>query len=217
MKISRYAAIILSAGLSTRMEQFKPLLQLGGETIADRVISLFVQNHVDVLLVVGWKKEALLSGIKSHHITIVENPDYEKGMFTSVLSGIGRLHANYDGFFIMPVDIPLVRPATVRRLLDEAAEYPGKIIYPTFGKHRGHPPLIPSSLITAILEWKQEGGLKAFLVSRKELARETQVPDENILFDVDTSNDYREALERFRKCDAPTDAECNIMLDVPYN
>jgi CTP:molybdopterin cytidylyltransferase MocA len=35
------AAIVLAAGYSSRMEEFKPLLTLGGETAADRVISLF--------------------------------------------------------------------------------------------------------------------------------------------------------------------------------
>ncbi|MFA5317449.1 MAG: NTP transferase domain-containing protein, partial [Dehalococcoidales bacterium] len=65
MKPNRFAAIILAAGLSRRMGQFKPLLLIGGETITDRVASLFLENGVDVILVTGWQGNSLIDGIKS--------------------------------------------------------------------------------------------------------------------------------------------------------
>jgi CTP:molybdopterin cytidylyltransferase MocA/HD superfamily phosphohydrolase YqeK len=198
------------------MEQFKPLLSLGRETMADRVISIFSQNNVDVFLVVGWNKDKLQAYIKSQDVSVVENPDYQKGMFTSVLAGISCLSLNYEAFFVMPVDIPLVRSATVHNLLDEADRQPGKIIYPTFEMHRGHPPLIPSSLIPAMLQWQQDGGLKTFLHSRRDLAREVTVSDRNILFDIDTADDLQEAKERLRIYDVPTEAECNVIMNVIY-
>jgi molybdenum cofactor cytidylyltransferase len=210
---TRYAAIVLAAGFSSRMGQFKPLLKLGGQTTADRVISLFAGNNIDVFLVVGWKKEDLLSGLKSRNMTVVENPDYEQGMFTSVLAGLRHLPPACESFFIMPVDIPLIRPATIHLLLKEARGNPGRIIYPCFGKRRGHPTLIPARLIHDILLWKQEGGLKAFLNSQKELAWEVNVPDRNILFDIDISDDLREAEERLKKMDVPTKEECEIIID----
>ena len=216
MRQVRYAAIILAAGFSSRMEQFKPLLRLGGETMVDRVISMFKQNNVDVFLVVGWNKEALLSGIKSHDVMVVENPDYQKGMFTSVLAGISCLPLNYKAFFVMPVDIPLVRSVTIHRLLDEADRQPDTIIYPTFETHRGHPPLLPSSLIPPLLQWKQDGGLKAFLNSCRNLALEVPVCDRNILFDIDAADDLQEALERLQRYDVPTEAECDVIMNVIY-
>jgi CTP:molybdopterin cytidylyltransferase MocA len=196
------------------MEKFKPLLQLGGETITDRVISMFAQNNIDVFLVVGWNKEDLLSGIRSRNMTVVENPDFQKGMFTSILAGIRRLPLNGESFFVMPVDIPLVRTATVHRLLDEAARNPGRIIYPCFGRRRGHPPLIPSILIADMLQWEQEGGLKAFLNSRKDLEREVIVPDRNILFDIDEAEDLQEATERLRSYDVPTQEERDVVMEL---
>ena len=39
---ARYAAIVLAGGFSTRMQQFKPLLPLGEETITDHVIATFL-------------------------------------------------------------------------------------------------------------------------------------------------------------------------------
>jgi len=213
MTQTRYAAIILAAGFSSRMGQFKPLLQLGEQTLSDRVISVFTRNNVDVFLVVGWKKEELLSGIASRNMTVVENPDYENGMFTSVFAGLRHLPPDCKSFFMMPVDIPLVRPATISLLLKEAKEHPGRIIYPCFGGHRGHPTLIPSRFIHDILLWKEEGGLKTFLHSRRDLAREVNVPDRNILFDIDTPDDLPEAEERLNKIDVSTKEECEVIID----
>ena len=215
MKPRRYAAIILAAGFSRRMEQFKPLLSLGEETITDHMISTLLQNDVEVYLVVGWRGDELRASIKKRDIKIIENHEYRQGMLTSIQAGIRHLQPVPESFFIMPVDIPLVRPSTISRLLSEAKEHPGKIIYPTFGKVRGHPPLLPSSLISAILEWQKDGGLKALLDEQANIALEIQVPDSNILFDIDTPEDYDAMLKRFQRYDVPTDDECEvILLDV---
>ena len=204
MKTGRYAALVLAAGFSSRMEIFKPLLSLGRETITDHVVSTFLSNKVEVYLVVGWRHEELLAGIRKENITVVVNPDYRQGMFTSVQAGLRQLPPIYEGFFVMPVDIPLVRLATVAGLLKAAAENPNRIIYPVFGGRRGHPTLVPLSLAPAIMNWKEDGGLKAVLDSRQDIALEVTVPDSDILFDVDTPEDYRMLLEHFERYDVPT-------------
>ncbi len=214
MRHSRYAAIILAAGLSSRMHVFKPLLPINNDTITDRVISLFRKCNIDVILVTGSRQQELTSGIKTHDIEITDNPDYQKGMFSSVQAGIQRLDPSYTGVFIMPVDVPLVRPATVKRMLGKAAINQGLILYPTFSGKHGHPTYLPSILIPEIMGWKKEGGLKAVLDLYPGLHCDVQVADENIHFDIDKPEDYLEMLERIRQYDIPTPAECNAILDI---
>ena len=84
-------------------------------------------------------------------------------MFSSIQAGTRLLQPSHRAIFVMPVDIPLVRSSTIKRLLGVAEEQPDSIIFPVFNKKRGHPPLIPSSLIPDILGWNQGGGLKAIL------------------------------------------------------
>lgn len=205
MKASRYAAIVLAGGFSRRMPRFKPLLALGGETITDRVIATFRQNEVDVCLVAGYRQDELRAGIKSRDVRIVANPDYPRGMFTSVQAGLRRLAADYQAVFIAPVDIPLVRPATIRRLLVAAAEHPGKLLYPVFAGKRGHPPLIPANIFPAILDAPKDGNLKSVLRGYENAAIEVGVPDSNILFDGDSPADYEMLLERFERGEAPAE------------
>jgi molybdenum cofactor cytidylyltransferase len=196
------------------MKQFKPLLPLGEATLADHVISTFMRGEVDVFLVVGYQHDKLRTHIKKRDINIIENLDYGRGMFTSIQAGVRRLPASHQAFFIMPIDIPLVRPSTIKQLLDAAEEHPGNIIFPVFGKKRGHPPLIPSSLIPVILGWKQGGGLKSILNSQEKIAWEVPVADSNILFDVDTPEDYKILLERYQNYELPTDEECEAIYDI---
>jgi len=197
--VNRFAAVILAAGYSSRMGQLKPLLTIGGETIADHLISTFQTCGVDVYLVVGYRGQEVKAAIKKRDITIVDNPDYALGMFGSVQTGVRTLNPGYDAFFIMPVDIPMVSAKTIRSLQAAFSEHPGKIVYPVFGSKRGHPPLVPISLAAVIAGWKQEGSLNKVLRSYENLAVEIAVPDENILLDIDTKADFRLLLERSKQ------------------
>lgn len=208
------AAVVPAAGLSSRMEQYKPLLTIGNETIADRVISLFTGHKIDVYLVVGWQKEKLIAGLKHKDIRIIENPEFHDGMFTSIKAGAGSLGSDYQGFFVLPVDIPLVRPFTIRCLLKKFREQPDRIIYPVFNGLRGHPPLIPASIIPDILEWDAKGYLKAVLEKHESISLEITVPDMYILSDLDTYHDYEKALDQSKRYDIPTEEECKAILDI---
>jgi molybdenum cofactor cytidylyltransferase len=193
-----YAALILAAGLSSRMKQFKPLLSIGSETITSRLISTFLSSEVEVYLVIGHRGNELKKSVQNLDITIIENKEYEKGMFSSIQAGVRALKPGYKAFFVSPVDIPLVRAFTIRQLIAAYDMHPGKIYYPIFGGKRGHPPLIPMTLAPAIEKWDSEGGLRALLEGYKEIALEIEVPDKYILIDIDTIEDYKELVEKFQ-------------------
>src|SRR3989304_4518460 len=122
MKAGSYAAIVLAAGFSPRMKRFKPLLPLGKETITDYLMAAFLQNGVEVYLVIGYRQDELRAGIGTRNIHIVENPDFAQGMLTSVQAGVRSLDSAFKAAFIAPVDIPLVRAATIERLLKAAED-----------------------------------------------------------------------------------------------
>jgi CTP:molybdopterin cytidylyltransferase MocA len=212
MSAARGAAIILSAGMSSRMQKFKPLLPLGPGTIVERVIGTFAQNDVDVYLVVGHNKQEIIQSVEGRDVTVVENPAYERGMLTSIQAGVRRLCADHKWFFVMPVDIPLVRPATVRRLMEEADKHFEAIVYPVFVGQRGHPVLVPARLTQTILDFHGSGGLRTVL-SQDANSVEVAVPDANVVFDVDSPKDYWDVTDRFRRIHAPTKLECDVILN----
>jgi putative nucleotidyltransferase with HDIG domain len=114
------------------------------------------------------------------------------------------------------MDIPLVRPRTIRDLLKA---YPGTgkhILYPTFQGKRGHPPLIAAAFAEEIRLWKGEGGLRSFLGQYESQSLEVEVADEYIHRDVDTAVDYRELVLRYPNYEIPSIMECRVLLTKKF-
>ena len=191
MKAPRFAAIVLAAGLSTRMPSFKPLLPLGGKNVIEHALATFQETGVDVYLVVGHRQQEVRDAVSRQAVTVVPNPDYEKGMLSSVQAGVRNLPPEYAAFFLLPADIPLISPSTITALREAGRENPGKVIYPVYHGKRGHPPLVPANLIPEILAWESDGGLQAVLHRHTAIAYEVPVNDEFTLRDIDTQEAYQ--------------------------
>ncbi len=184
------AAVILAAGRSSRMGQFKPLLKVDGQTLIHRAISAFRQNRVEsIIAVTGYRAAELEAVLSQTDVRIARNSAYTQGMFSSVKAGIRHLPAHCDAFFILPVDVAFVQSSTIGRLIEAHIDHPDRICHPCFEGRRGHPPLIPAGLAEAICEHDGEGGLRRVLKSREDIAFEVNVTDRFILFDIDAPND----------------------------
>ncbi len=207
------AALILAAGYSSRMGHFKPLLPLGGKTAVEWIVATFRSAGIaGISAVTGHEAaqlEPILDGIG---ITAVRNPGYARGMYSSVQAGLASLPAEVEACFLLPVDIPLVRPATIEALAARYASNPAAVIAPSFRGRRGHPPLIARRLFAEIMAGDGEGGLRALL--QRHEADEVAVADEGILLDMDTPEDYARLTELARHRHLPTAAECEAILEV---
>jgi molybdenum cofactor cytidylyltransferase len=206
-------AIILSAGLSSRMEDFKPLLPLGEEPLLERVISLYRSAGVsDIRVVAGYRAGEVMALAGRCGARAVFNPDYASGMFSSVIAGISDLAPDCAGFFIHPVDIPLVRRRTLIDLQNAFNQEMASVYYPTFLKTRGHPPLISGILVNALKTAAGQGGLRRFLIGYEADATDVPVVDAYILKDIDRPEDYAWALGRMDRYDIPSDTECLALM-----
>jgi len=209
----KITAIILAAGLSSRMKEFKPLLPLGDTTILASTLSLFQTCGItNILVITGHRYQEMKAIIRAHRAIPLHNPNFMEGMFSSVLTGIGQLHPECDAFFILPTDMPIVRPHTVREILTAYKTGKGKIIYPFYDGKRGHPPLISCEYIPKILSWKQDGGLRACLKQFEDTSYNVVVCDEGIHMDADTPEEYQKIVNKLQTLDIPTTPECLYLL-----
>lgn len=207
-------AIVLAAGFSERMGEFKPLLRLGEITILERTVTLFQDAGVDdVRVVTGYRGAELDPFLAKLGVRAVKNDRHQEGMFSSVVAGVATLGHGIDNFFVLPVDVPLVRTATIRRLL-ELCRKDADIIYPRFIGKRGHPPLIAGRHAREIAAWQGEGGLKAALAQWEPAALDVDVADGNILLDMDTPGDYRLLQEKVERMEIPTPEECRALMEL---
>jgi CTP:molybdopterin cytidylyltransferase MocA len=142
-----------------------------------------------ITVVTGHRADAVEAEGQRLGLVCTHNPEYAQGMFTSVQVA-ARAARDLDAFFLLPVDIPLVRPAVIAAL---RAEYVRRgahdaVFYPAYENERGHPPLIPGSLVPAILAHDGQGGLRSLLDGQPGL--DVPVWDRGVLLDVDTPEDF---------------------------
>jgi CTP:molybdopterin cytidylyltransferase MocA len=199
------AAIILSAGFSSRMAAFKPLLSMGNSTVIETVINIFLQAGIsDITVVLGHRADDLKQVVDRSHVRWILNERYDEGMYSSVVSGVSGLYsarAEVKGVFLLPVDMPLISSLTIKKITMAYSISGSHIFYPTYLKQRGHPPLIPSDLFSEILAWNGPGGLRSFLERYEARASGVEVQDKGILMDIDTPEDYSEICRVYGKRD----------------
>lgn len=182
-------AIILAAGYSSRMNACKPLLPFGSSNALCRCVDLFSTAGIDEILVItGYRAPELERVLGASPCKTVWNPDFASGMFSSICAGVRALTAECDAFFLLPVDIPLVRPATIIFLQEQFAG--SAVLFPCFEGERGHPPLIPSRYRETILSYTGPGGLRGLL--KQFPGRDIPVWDGAVLRDMDTPCQYQE-------------------------
>jgi len=192
----RTGAVIAAAGLSSRMGSFKPMLPVGPVSIAQKIIANFRQAGVSPIVVVtGFRAAELEAHLSEEDVVFVRNPEYRStAMLDSAKLGFERIRGECDRTFFTPVDIPLFTLDTVRKLMDSGAH----VVKPVCGGTEGHPILLSSEILSRILSFSGDGGLRGAIAAVCTDCDLVDVTDSGILQDADTPEDYRELLDRMK-------------------
>ena len=191
-------ALVLAAGSSRRMGDFKPLLPFRGRTL--------IENSVESVLSGGAESAVVVTGYRAAdveqtifrafegRVQFVRNEAYAKtDMKRSIQLGVSAM-PKCGAFFLLPGDMPLISQDTFRRLLLERARYPAPVIFPTLEGRRRHPPLIDARVIPSILAFDREGGLRELWKQYESEIISVPVDDVGVCIDVDTPDDYEKVL-----------------------
>lgn len=192
MKIS---GLIIAAGLSGRMNSFKPILKIKDQTIIQIIAKKLLHICDNVVIITGYNSN-LIEGIfeASNRLKLVYNENYTKGMFTSLKRGINEL-LNSDWIIYHFVDQPLLPSNFYNEFVDQIdEEY--NWIQPAYNSTKGHPILLAKPIYQTILRESDESSLK--LVSNnhhvKKLIWDCKYPQ--ILDDLDTPEEFEKLLLR---------------------
>jgi molybdenum cofactor cytidylyltransferase len=192
------AAVILAAGRSRRMGRPKMSLPWkDGTTLIAHMVSIFQDADAEPIVVVAGENcvivEELLRGLEVNILANPETTDAE--MLDSVKIGLKSLDIKIvEAVLIMPGDHPLLLPSTVCALCAAWRGRLDRIIAPSFGGRRGHPLLIPNALWPEILALGEGVSLRDFLNRYEADIEYLVVEDPGVRFDVDTPEDYENAL-----------------------
>ena len=182
------AAIVLAAGLSSRMGRNKLLADIAGKPLVRRVAEAVAASAVNPVIVVSGNAAAdTAEALAGLHLAVVENPDFRNGLSTSLKCGLRALPEDCDGAIMLLGDMPAVTPALIEKLV--AAFDPAEnraICVATYKGKRGNPVLWARQFFPDMLQLEGDVGAKHLMTVNSELVCEVEAADDAPLIDIDT-------------------------------
>jgi len=191
------SAIVLAAGLSTRMKRLKQLLPYGRHTVVEQVVSVLLASCADEILVVtGHERDAVEEVLAKWPVKLVFNPDYAEGeMLSSVQVGLGAASAASQAALLGVGDMPAIEEDVITRLIQAyRAAGDDRVYIPSFQMRAGHPVLVPRPYWGAILSLPRGDNPRSVLRAETTQVQWVLVDTPSVLQDLDTPDDYQRAL-----------------------
>jgi molybdenum cofactor cytidylyltransferase len=186
----RVAALVLAAGLSSRMAPQNKLLTVlpSGQTmIAETVDRILESAASPVIVVVGHQESQVRKALATKNLRFVHAPDYAEGMAASLRAGVSALSDDFGAVLICLGDMPLVAKSSLDRILSAYDPAEGReIIIPTYDGQRGNPVLWGKRFFNDLRNLSGDSGARQILHKYMEHVAEVSVTSDTVLRDFDT-------------------------------
>jgi CTP:molybdopterin cytidylyltransferase MocA len=192
MVFTQVAGVLLAAGQGSRFGRPKALVELDGQTLAERGIGILRAGGADPVLIVTGAAEVELG--PDHRIRAVRNDEWRTGMGSSLRAALRALSDPDMGpvigaAVVALADQPLVGAEAVGRLI--AAHQAGASV--AVAAYQGRP---RNPVLLAREHWPEviamatgDQGARAFLRARSELVTLVECGDTGRPDDIDTPAD----------------------------
>jgi molybdenum cofactor cytidylyltransferase len=196
--------VILAAGASTRMGTPKAALTLfrPGDTFVSALVSRFVEAGLpDVVVITGAAEQPVRQALGRIRppVRVVHNSRWQEGQLTSLLAGLAVPPGEVlEGVMMTLVDAPLVSVATLRLLLRTWRHTRAPIVRPARGATHGHPVIFDAAVFAELRMADPRVGAKSVVRTHAERIANVPVEDDGAFIDIDTPDDYQQALRELR-------------------
>lgn len=194
-----FSAVVLAAGLSSRMQgQHKLLLPIDGQPAVRRTVSaLAAAGPEEIVVVTGFKGRAVMEALDGLPVRFQSNPRYEEGQMTSVAAGVAALGAPCNVVMVCLADQVLLDAADYLELIDAfAAMSHGSILVPVFNGQRGNPVAFSASYAAEVISGHVNPGCRKLIAEHPEEVFVHEAAHDRFTIDMDTPEDYARILAR---------------------
>jgi molybdenum cofactor cytidylyltransferase len=190
------AAIILSAGASSRMGRPKALLPYREGTFLEHLIQATRHPRIGVTrIVLGAGAEEIRTAAKLDASMVVLNPDWQQGQLSSICAGLRSLEGiKTDGMILCPVDHPLVSATLVSHLIEQFYANGKPIVLPVHNNRRGHPVIFSSALYEELLAAPADKGARAVVWAHSADVLEVPTDEEGVILNINNPDMLRDAM-----------------------
>lgn len=194
-----FSAVVLAAGLSSRMKGLhKLLLPVDGQPAVRRTVSaLAAAGPEEIVVVTGFKGRAVMEALDRLPVTFQCNSRYEEGQMTSVAAGVAALHAPCSVVLVCLADQVLLEAVDYRELVDAFAAMPrGSILIPMFNGQRGNPVVFSASYAAEVISGHVNPGCRKLIAEHPDEVFIHEAAHDRFIVDMDTPEDYASILAR---------------------
>ena len=183
-------AVLLAAGLSTRMGRNKLLLELNGEPLVRRSVrGLLEAGFSRVTVITGHEPEVIKAALEGLPCDFAFNPNFATaGMEASLRTAVLSLAPDVDALLFTLADQAFVTPSMLQNLLESMGDAP--IAASKFGEVIAPPHIFARELFGVL--GTVGNGAKPLINRYLERVAFVDQPPEG-LFDLDTPEDYAAA------------------------
>jgi molybdenum cofactor cytidylyltransferase len=177
------------------MGTLKQLLPVAHATLLDRVLSgALTSDLCAVVLVLGFKAKEIRKGLQTDlrhpRLKIIENPDYRRGISSSIIAGLSAAEKDWDGVMILLGDMPCVT-AEIINLLIRRSEASGRPLAALTSKgRRSLPVIIRRPFFSALHGLRGDEGARALFVEHPDQVCLVEPEGDYDDRDIDTEEDY---------------------------
>jgi molybdenum cofactor cytidylyltransferase len=185
-------AVILAAGGSRRFGRPKQLLVFQGESLVRRAVRAATEASTAAVVVVAGDTRPLLEAeLRGSSASVVENPEWSRGLGTSIRCGLRNLikaAPELDAVVVLACDQPFVDAQTIAALVAEQERSGKAIVASGYANTLGIPALFDRSCFEALLALPDDSGAKALIESRPNDV--ASIEFEKGAIDIDTPADF---------------------------
>lgn len=189
-KSRRIEAVVLAAGASTRLGLPKQLIVHDNQPLVRRAaVAALDAGVTQVVVVLGAHAPAIASALSElPSVTIVVNPDWERGLSSSLALGVSAVSAetSCDGVLVTLADQPFVDADALRRLVT-AFDEKHRIIASAYDGTIGVPALFGREHFEDLTRLTGDHGAGSWLRSRRQEV--TSLPLHSASVDIDRPSD----------------------------
>lgn len=182
------ATLILAAGASSRLGQPKQLIPFRGRSLlrhaAETALGSLGRPVVVVLGALAGRLELELAGLP---VVVVNNPQWEEGMASSIRAGLAAVAPESEAAIIMLCDQPLLSARFLDQLVSAHQTTGRGIVAAAYGGSAGVPALFSRSYFAELATLSGSRGAKHLIASHDEDTAQIPFPDASL--DIDRPED----------------------------
>jgi molybdenum cofactor cytidylyltransferase len=199
LRAPRIAALVLAAGLSSRMGSNKLLQDWRGKPLLRWTVEAALNSAANpVIVVTGNEAAKIETALRGLDVRFAHNNDFCSGLSSSLKTGIAAVPDSADGAIVLLGDMPEIDPSLIDRMIAAFSPADNRAICVAIHEHcRGNPVLWSRAFFPDIAALSGDEGAKRLLSQHEELVCDIEA-DSGVLRDIDTP----EALEALRATDS---------------